>query len=178
MMANIQRHTIRRWLAIAGILLAIAWTREPVVAQQGPGKPGLSAEQIEVYKAFLDYYRGNSGGYTRIADVTLPVAARTDRCVSGIELEHLSGAQHPIHKLSPEIIGEKHDFALVATDSTPQKHVRVLQLSEVSFDRQHRHAMLYFNFHCGILCGEGQTVVFEKVAGVWKHTRSCMNWIS
>jgi hypothetical protein len=55
----------------------------------------------------------------------------------------------------------------------------LLQVSEIAFDRNHRYAVMRFSFSCGMLCGHGGTMVFEKRKGEWKPTkRRCGFWIS
>jgi hypothetical protein len=51
--------------------------------------------------------------------------------------------------------------------------------SEIVFDRQHQHAVLSYAFHCGELCGHGNTMVLRKVDKKWKVNRHpCNSWIS
>ena len=55
----------------------------------------------------------------------------------------------------------------------------LLQVSEVAFDRNHRYAVMKFSFLCGMFCGHGGTMVFEKRKGEWKPTkRRCSFWMS
>ena len=179
MIASIQVHTIRPWFAIAILLLTITLTRAQGAPDPASEESVLSAEQIEVYKAFVNYYARHSAGYASIADLTEPLNLRTDRCLSGIKLENPPGKQDRVHSLPGQIVGQVRNFDLVTIGSTPSKYERVLRLSEIAFDSQHRHAVFKYNLTCRVpLCGEGGTVVFEKVAGAWKHTRSCSNWIS
>ena len=55
----------------------------------------------------------------------------------------------------------------------------LFSMSEIAFDKEHRYAALSYHFWCGGLCGNGASVVLEKVDGEWKTTdRACASWIS
>jgi hypothetical protein len=51
-------------------------------------------------------------------------------------------------------------------------------LSEIVFDKQHRHAVLAYSFVCGGLCGHGKTLALKKVGQKWRITKRCGGWIS
>ena len=50
--------------------------------------------------------------------------------------------------------------------------------SEIVFNREHTRAALWYGFHCGMLCGHGNTLVLTKVRGSWKVGKTCGGWIS
>ena len=54
----------------------------------------------------------------------------------------------------------------------------LVTLSEINFDKEHKHAIVSFSFFCGSLCGNGGTAVLEKVDGAWQRKSNCHNWIS
>jgi hypothetical protein len=55
----------------------------------------------------------------------------------------------------------------------------LFSVSEIAFDKEHQHALVSYGFYCGSLCGNGATVIFEKVGDVWKKTdRMCGGWVS
>jgi len=55
----------------------------------------------------------------------------------------------------------------------------LFSVSEIAFDQQHNHAAVSYSFWCGSLCGNGATVIFEKIDGQWKKTnRNCGGWVS
>jgi hypothetical protein len=55
----------------------------------------------------------------------------------------------------------------------------LFSLSEIDFDREHRHAIVSYTFECGMLCGSGRTLVFEKVGKEWRRTDlECGGWVS
>jgi len=51
-------------------------------------------------------------------------------------------------------------------------------LSEIVFDKQHKHAVVAYSFVCGGLCGNGNTLLLEKVGKKWKISKSCGGWVS
>jgi hypothetical protein len=50
--------------------------------------------------------------------------------------------------------------------------------SEIVFDKDHTHAALWYSFHCGALCGHGNTIVLKKTDGKWSVAKVCGGWIS
>ena len=51
-------------------------------------------------------------------------------------------------------------------------------LSEIVFDKEHRHAVVSYSFVCGALCGNGDTLILEKIGHTWKVTKRCGGWVS
>jgi hypothetical protein len=51
-------------------------------------------------------------------------------------------------------------------------------LSEIGFDREHRHAVVSYSFVCGGLCGHSNLLVLKKVGHNWKVAKRCGGWIS
>jgi hypothetical protein len=51
-------------------------------------------------------------------------------------------------------------------------------LSEIIFDKEHKHAIVSYGFHCGALCGHGATVIVAKEGASWKIKKRCSSWIS
>lgn len=54
----------------------------------------------------------------------------------------------------------------------------LFSLSEIVFDKSHRHAVVSYGFVCGGLCGHGSTLILEKVGDMWKVQTTCSSWIS
>jgi hypothetical protein len=57
-------------------------------------------------------------------------------------------------------------------------HTALFTFSEIVFDKQHRHAVLSYSFHCGELCGHGSTLVLKKTNGKWRTAKLCGGWVS
>ena len=51
-------------------------------------------------------------------------------------------------------------------------------LSEIVFDKLHKHAVVTYSFRCGGLCGNGNTLLLAKVGKKWKISKSCGAWVS
>jgi len=54
----------------------------------------------------------------------------------------------------------------------------LFSLSEIIFDAGRHHAIVSYRFVCGALCGNGATLILEKVGDTWKVSRTCAKWIS
>ena len=54
----------------------------------------------------------------------------------------------------------------------------LFRLSEIVFDKQHRRAVVAYSFTCGMLCGNGNTLVLKKVGHDWKVAKRCGGWVS
>ena len=50
--------------------------------------------------------------------------------------------------------------------------------SEILFDKTHTHAVIFYGFHCGRLCGNGGTAILEKKDGIWNFKSQCSMWMS
>jgi hypothetical protein len=78
-----------------------------------------------------------------------------------------------IHRLTEEC-GQKNHLRIV----DPNRPVKegfvtgLLILSEIIFDQNHKRATLSYDFHCGLLCCNSETVVYERKRGAWKRKRS------
>jgi hypothetical protein len=54
----------------------------------------------------------------------------------------------------------------------------LVTLSEIRFDKTHKHAIVSYGFYCGSLCGNGGTVILENADGTWRRKSVCGAWIS
>jgi len=174
---------------------------------QSEDKPALSkdpltAEQLEVYATFLDGYLQDPKGQLNLADKTYPLQFsdmdKNGDCLNHLPLENLTEAGHAIHSFGQEITkgrklvlvdAEKHKVkdpgdaiknGKPVADAVSEGFASGYpSLSEIVFDKDHKHAAFKHGFHCGRLCGNGGTVLFEKTAHGWKEIKhSCSVWIS
>jgi hypothetical protein len=194
-------------LQFAGLALLVISTM-PIIAQDAKptlSKEPLINEQIEVYRTFLrSYTRGNDAGVTNLANRTSPLdfwpSKGIPECLHGIEFEGLRKAGSTIHIIDSRVIvpgkivlvnPEKQSKVVKENDPSRNQSKSVdeavkeafasgmLTLSEISFDKTHHYAVMSFGFVCGMLCGNGRTIVFEKIKGKWRETqRQCDGWIS
>lgn len=51
-------------------------------------------------------------------------------------------------------------------------------LSEIVFDKEHRRAVVAYSFVCGMLCGNGDTLLLNKIGQEWKVAKKCGGWVS
>lgn len=51
-------------------------------------------------------------------------------------------------------------------------------LSEIVFDKDHKHAVVSYSFYCGGLCGHGGILVLQKDGETWKIAKRCSSWIA
>jgi hypothetical protein len=168
----------------------------------------LDADEAAIYKAVLDQWNAgqptalNVSATTFSIDLPLPSEERECGCAAGLSAESLLKASHSYHLLTSSDLPGKHirlinpheQSALIVTND-PGNTIRegkpinqaveaafasgLFSLSEIAFDQEHRHAIVRYAFHCGTLCGNGGTWVFEKVNGKWKKTDStCGGWVS
>jgi hypothetical protein len=168
----------------------------------------LSADEIAIYRSVLQHYSSDESGNLHVSITTYPLdpdsptSGLTPDCLKGIQLENLAMASHSFHVLLPDVLVGK---AMTLVD--PKKQARIVHsndpsntiskgkpienavadafatalfsMSEIGFDKDHRFGVVSYHFWCGSLCGNGSTIVFEKIDGVWKNAnRDCGRWVS
>ena len=123
------------------------------------------------------------------------------QCLRSVEAESLFAVSHSVHNLTPAVL-PLHNMKLMDTDERTSVVARrnggdsiddsdparlamadvasgIFALSEIAFDKQHLHAIVSYSFSCGMLCGSGMTLVFEKVGDEWRRTNlECGGWVS
>ena len=167
----------------------------------------LGADEIAVYKAVLEQRLSQGWTWLNVSDVTYLLDLKSDQsgmncdCLQDLYLED-SSAFHSFHELTADILPGKKTVlvdparqAQIVRANDPDRTMRMgktvhtavrdaeatglFSLSEIAFDRSHHYAIVRYGFWCGSLCGDGETLVFEKVGGQWKKTdRFCGRWIS
>lgn len=140
-----------------------------------------------------------------LASKTFPLEA-DEGCVKGSKLEHRDSST--VHAFTttpaPNVVlvdPEKHKSKIEHND--PQNLMKkaiderepvteeqlnkslglafstgLFSLSEIVFDKDHRHAIVSYSFVCGGLCGHGNSLVLTKTGNKWKITKTCSSWIS
>jgi len=152
-------------------------------------KIALTAEENEVYGAFLDFRLSLNKEVINLSDRTFPIdlsGPDQQSCLKGLELINLAEARKRFHLLSAEVSNGRAVRRVDATQDEAKGGL--LSLSEIAFDKRHQFAVLQFMFSCSPLCGQGGTgrtvvhagtIVFEKVGDEWKQTeRGCPSWFS
>jgi hypothetical protein len=167
----------------------------------------LVADEIEVYRAVLEERRSQGWFSLNVSARTYSLDADFIRnlsctCLGGIYLEESSSAFHTHHQLTVQILPaakmrlvDPDRQAITVRSNDPDQTMRrgktirdavleayatgLFSMSEIVFDKEHRHALLSYSFRCGSLCGNGATLVSEKIQGKWMNTeRNCGGWIS
>ncbi len=169
----------------------------------------LSADEVAIYRAVLQQYSSNEGGNLQVSATTYPLNPESPTsglaapdCLRGIQLENLSSVSHSFHELPPDVLPGKGMMLVdpkkqskIVRSNDPSNTIRegkpvenavkdafataLFSMSEIAFDKEHHYAVVSFHFWCGSLCGNGSTIVFEKVDGIWRNAkRSCGGWVS
>jgi hypothetical protein len=168
----------------------------------------LSEDEITIYRAVLQNYGGNEAPALNVALRTYPFepnslpASISDGCIKGIKLDNLAAIQHSFHILTPSVLlGENLRLVdpekqnKIVRDNDPGNTIgegksvedavnnafslALFSMSEIGFDKDHHFAVVSYSFYCGSLCGNGSTLVFEKIKSEWKLTdRNCGRWVS
>jgi hypothetical protein len=190
-------------LAAGGFALA-----QFVPAQQdSPARPAVSeapltAEQLAVYHAVLHGWMDDSKHVLNVSVTTDPLTADAADCAKGLDAEPATPVE--VHRFQPQDLpmlgSNKIRFvdpgqqSKEVTANDPEAKIQsgssisgavsngfahgLVTLSEIQFDKQHRHAVVSYDFTCGRLCGNGGTVLMEKRKGAWVAVSKCHDWIS
>ncbi len=188
--------------ALLGVLIAAFAVSLTAQQETASDKRTIDGDRIAVYRAFLKSYDNGTPGPVNLGNRTTPLdLSAGDRagCLKGIVLEDAPPAGRELGPtvtsgLSIVLVDPKRQAAEIEANDPGAKIRRgervedavksafasgLLEVSEIALDREHRHAVLRFGFHCGALCGHGGTVVLEKAGGQWKATkRQCSFWMS
>jgi hypothetical protein len=169
----------------------------------------LGTDEIAIYKAVIKQWNARVHSPLMVSSETFPIELTSPTidlsncsCLKDIPAESLIGASRSFHKLAPNVlVGENVRLvnptqqARLVSSNDPSTTIGkrkpvhdavheafstgLFSMSEIAFDDEHRHALVTYSYHCGLLCGSGATLVFEKVDGEWeKSHRECGGWIS
>ena len=192
-------------LALAAMGLAAG--QEAREAKPKVSEKPLTAEQLAVYRAVLGNWMAQEMPALNLSAQTVPLettgALGDEECAKGLDLEPaLPNVVHRFRQQDLPQLGPARTFTLVdpdrqrkeVRDNDPEKTIGkgrsiedavrngfahgLVTLSEINFDKEHKHAIVSFSFFCGSLCGNGGTAVLEKVDGAWQRKSNCHNWIS
>jgi hypothetical protein len=192
-------------LVVLGLLASGYNGRDKPVKSEEP----LTADEVEIYRAVLQQNVPPRTDSLNVSVRTYPLdpgspmsGLSNSDCLRGIELQNLDKASRSFHELTSNVLsGKKMKLVDPARqsksvrDNDPGNTIRkgkpvkdavekafsgaLFSLSEIAFDKNHRHAAVSYSLWCGSLCGHGNTLIFEKIGNEWKKTdRSCGGWIS
>jgi len=167
----------------------------------------LGPDEIEIYQVILEQRALQGWTPLNVSARTHPLDVMSGKeltcaCLDGIYLEDSLGAFSSFHELTSQILPiakmrlvDPDKQAAVVRSNDPDVTIRkgkavhdaardayatgLFSMSEIAFDREHRFALVRYDYYCGMLCGNGATLVLEKIAGRWKKIdRHCGGWIS
>jgi hypothetical protein len=163
-------------------------------------KRPIPAEQMAIYRDFLStYIEGKLAREVNINQITAPFNVQADvaeaGCLSGFTSAELHTAE--VHTFAPDAFPGnnivdtiKHPYR--SPDEAVRRHGKwvepsdskgvitsIFDFSEIVFDAPHTHAVFTHSFVCGLLCGEGGTIIYEKIDGTWRPAKNtCGSWVS
>ena len=166
----------------------------------------LTEDEIAIYKEVLQQWIKAEETSLNVSLQTYPLDPFSEAesmscgCLKNFDAEVLAVISHSFHKLPRRILprrnmrlvdmdensrsGASDTRSSTGTGSAPNIAIAdiasgVFYLSEIAFDRAHRHALVSYSFWCGMLCGSGMTIVFEKIGAEWRRAKvECGGWIS
>ena len=165
---------------------------------QKPVKDSFVADNLTIYRDFLQSYTDGSKSPLNIAEVTVPFQPdNTDRwrCLRRFHDSDLGSTS--VHTFAasafppPNRLVDPNNHRL----SDPWKGIQrgqsvdgavdngfaaaLFTFSEIVFDSSRTHAALSYSFVCGSLCGNGAIILYEKQNGTWKRSKGrCGEWVS
>ena len=164
----------------------------------------ITPEQLAIYRIALHDWMddGKHPIHLSIETTQSELGDMEASCSKGLTME--DRPQDEVHRFRPtdlpqlgssrlELVDPEKQAAEVR-ENDPGKHIRdgskiadavsngfahgLVTLGEIRFDKSHTHAILWYGFTCGALCGNGGTVLLQKNKGVWAIKSHCSNWIS
>jgi len=192
-------------LVLAAVGLA-AGQDDPEARLKVSDKP-LTAEQLAVYRVVLGNWMAQEMPALNLAVQTVPFPTSggfdASGCLKDLDLEPASPTVvHRFRQQDLAQLGPARTFTLVdpdrqrkeVHDNDPEKTIgdgRTIEdavrngfahglatLSEIRFDKKHKHVIVSYGFYCGSLCGNGGALLLEKIDGVWQRKSRCDEWIS
>jgi len=189
-------------MVVSVALTLMASEREKPAVAKAP----LTADEIAVYNAFLNFYDNGSPGVRNLGNrTTLLELSEGDKkdCLSGLQLQLSPASPRTVHVLEAEmfegknvrLVDPKQQNALVRKNDPSRAIFRqgksvndavesafangLLEISEIAFDSTRQFAVMSYSFFCGGLCGHGGPLVFQRTGEGWKASqRRCGTWIS
>jgi len=194
------------FLALMLFFTGLAAAQESAETKLKVSDTPLTAEQLAVYRTVLHGWMENEVSAINLSVQTIPFptsgAFDAGDCGKDLELEPLTPGV--VHRFRPADLPQLGSDKIVlvdpewqqreVADNDPGKTIRegrsiedavrngfahgLVTVSEIRFDKAHKHAIVSYGFRCGGLCGNGGTVILEKVESGWQRKSHCSNWIS
>lgn len=164
----------------------------------------FSPDEVAIYRGILERWNSNSRGMLNVSNRTSPIDRDISDCgcLKVIEPQTIVSAAHSFRALTKDVLAGKNirlvdaeKQAVIVHSNDPNNFVRegrsvetavdvafstgLFSMSEITFDKEQRRALVSYSFVCGSLCGSGGVWLFEKVDGAWKKSeRVCGGWIT
>lgn len=170
--------------------------------QAGAAQTGISPEALRIYQDFLVSYQKQekASGKLNLVQTTTAIfqAGDRDECLKRFTAQEL----HPAHQQGHQFDADStKDWPVVLIDAKkaklqdPEDLIRKgvpveeavkagfasghFTLSEIVFNQDHTLAVFSYGFHCGSLCGNGGTVLYEKKDDTWSRSSArCTAYIN
>jgi hypothetical protein len=178
--------------------LSQAPEQRPILSDQA-----LSDDQLAIYRLILAGWMENGKHPVHLAIQTLPLDPTEGAdCAPSLKLE--PSAANLVHRFREQdlprlglptvALVDPEQQSQEITKNDPHTGIRkgasiadavsngfahgMVSLGEIRFDRDHTHAIVWYGFTCGSLCGNGGTELLEKKDGKWGIKAQCGHWIS
>lgn len=166
----------------------------------------MTADQLAVYRVVLSGWMNNGKGKHAVllSVETAPFALDGVDADCGKELGLEAGPKGEVHRFRAEDLPQLMPSRVKLVDpdaqskevaeNDPEKKIQsgssigdavangfahgLVTLGEIRFDKERTHAVVWYGFTCGALCGNGATVILEKQNGKWSVKDHCSNWVS
>jgi hypothetical protein len=192
--------------ALVLVFAGLAAAQEAAESKPKVSDQPLTAEQLAVYRVALHGWMENEVSTINLSVQTIPFptsgAFDAGDCGKDLNLEPVVAGV--VHRFRPADLPQLGSDKIGLVDPERQRNevaendpgktigegrsiedaVRngfahgLVTVSEIRFDKAHKHAIVSYSFFCGSLCGNGGTVILEKVDGAWRRKSQCSNWIS
>jgi len=198
-----QKGFIASCALVVQMVLALATGQQAENAKPKVSNQPVTDEALGVYHAVLSDWAddGKSAVHLAAETIALPSDA-LEGCPKNIEWEKSPAAE--VHRFREDDVPKlgSSKISLVERDAQEKEIAKndpgaairkgksvddavrsgfasgMVTLSEIRFDARHEHAIVWYGFHCGSLCGSGGTVVMERKDGAWRRNGYCSMWIS
>lgn len=151
------------------LAVLLAWVAGFATPCPGAAAQEIDAERVQVYQAFVKDRDSVTPWRVNIARRTSRLLPVPERCRRGISLEPPFDPGEKGRTL-PKAVVEGADAKLVRANLGRS----VYYLSEIAFDREHRHAVLTYSYDAGSYGWESGLLVFENTGGEWRESdRRC-----
>jgi hypothetical protein len=194
------------FLALMLFSAGLSATQESAETKPKVSDQPLTAEQLAVYRTVLHGWMENEVSAINLSIQTslFPIGGAFDARDCGKEFDLEPVVPGVVHRFRPADLPQlgSDKIGLVdpergrkdVADNDPGKTIGegrsiedavrngfahgLVTVSEIRFDKAHTHAIVSYGFFCGGLCGNGGTVILEKVDGAWQRKGQCGGWIS